>query len=132
MSVKDVKRAVADRDGESWTFLSNHGHVLVCIARDPELRLRDVADQVGITERAVQRIINELVEAGCVSRVRSGRRNSYQIYPRRPLRHPLEAHQSLGALLELLQVIPPVAKPTKPAKPTSPRRKRRASAKSKT
>jgi DNA-binding transcriptional ArsR family regulator len=82
-----------------WTFLSNHGHVLVCLARDPEARLRDVAVAVGITERAVQKIVSDLEAGGVVERVRDGRRNRYRLFLERPLRHPIESHRSVGALL---------------------------------
>jgi DNA-binding Lrp family transcriptional regulator len=82
-----------------WTFLSNHAHVLVCLAADPDSRLRDVAASVGITERAVQKIVGDLEEAGVIERVRTGRRNSYRLHPSSPLRHPLEAHRTVGALL---------------------------------
>jgi DNA-binding transcriptional ArsR family regulator len=85
-----------------WTFLSNHGHVLVCLARDPEARLRDVAVAVGITERAVQKIVSDLEEAGVVERLRDGRRNRYRLFLDRPLRHPIEAHRTIGALLGML------------------------------
>ncbi len=90
-----------------WTFLSNHGHVLVCLARDPEARLRDVALSVGITERAVQKIVSDLEEAGVVERLREGRRNRYRLHPECPLRHPIESHRSVGALLGM--VLNPVA-----------------------
>jgi DNA-binding IclR family transcriptional regulator len=86
-----------------WTFLTNHAHVLLCIAGDSEIRLRDIAERVGITERAATRIVADLVEGGYVSRTRVGRRNEYTIDPRLPLRHPLESHQAVGALLEVLQ-----------------------------
>ncbi len=82
-----------------WTFLSNHGHVLVCLARNPDMRLRDVAQAVGITERAVQKIIGDLESGGVLTREREGRRNRYQLHIEQPLRHPLEAHRSVGALL---------------------------------
>lgn len=82
-----------------WTFLSNHGHVLVCLASDPDLRLRDVAVKVGITERAVQKIVGDLEAAGVIERIRAGRRNSYRLHLSVPLRHPLEAHQTVEALL---------------------------------
>ena len=88
--------------GRHWTFLSNHGHVLVCLALDPNVRLRDVAAQVGITERAVQKIVADLEEAGVLMRERSGRRNSYHLNADAPLRHALEAHRTVGALLGLL------------------------------
>ncbi len=88
--------------GRHWTFLSNHGHVLICLARDPEARLRDVALSVGITERAVQKIVSDLEEAGVVERVRDGRRNRYRLFPDKPLRHPIEAHRTVGALLGMI------------------------------
>ena len=83
----------------SWTFLTNHAHVLICLSADPDLRLRDVADRVGITERATQRILHDLVEAGYVERARSGRRNSYRLALQRPMRHPVEAERPVGALV---------------------------------
>ncbi len=85
-----------------WTFLSNHGHVLVCIAEDAEVRGRDIALRVGITERAAQSIVADLVEAGYVSRDRVGRRNRYEIHAERPLRHPIEQEHSIGELLVAL------------------------------
>jgi DNA-binding MarR family transcriptional regulator len=85
-----------------WTFLSNHGHVLVCLARDPDARLRDVADQVGITERAVQRIVGELEDGGVLRRIRQGRRNHYEIERASHLRHALEAHATVGSLLDMV------------------------------
>jgi DNA-binding Lrp family transcriptional regulator len=85
---------------ESWTFLTNHAHVLVLLNRDPELRLRDLAQSVGITERATQRIVGELVESGYLTRHRTGRRNSYTVHPEVPLRHPLEADHTVGELLK--------------------------------
>jgi predicted transcriptional regulator of viral defense system len=85
-----------------WTFLSNHGHVLICLARDPAARLRDVAEQVGITERAVQKIVSDLEQGGVLTRLKDGRRNRYQIHAEQPLRHPLEAHRTIGALLQMV------------------------------
>jgi len=87
---------------QSWTFLSNHTHVLLCLASEPECRLRDVATRVGITERAVQRIVAELEEGGYLSRVRVGRRNRYEVHEGKPLRHPIESHRDVGALLSVL------------------------------
>lgn len=87
---------------DHWTFLTNHTHVLLCLARDPEMRLRDVAERVGITERAAQRIVAELTDAGYLSRKRVGRRNLYEIHPGLPLRHPLEQRCQIGQLLALL------------------------------
>ncbi|NVB39722.1 winged helix-turn-helix transcriptional regulator [Pseudenhygromyxa sp. WMMC2535] len=86
----------------TWTFLSNHAHVLLCIAKDPEIRLRDVAENVGITERAVQKIVSELEHAGALTRLREGRRNSYVIHIDCPMRHPIEQHQTVGKLLALV------------------------------
>jgi len=88
--------------GRRWTFLSNHGHVLVCLARDPRARLRDVAAAVGVTERAVQKLLADLTQAGIVERRREGRRNRYRLHTDVPLRHPLEAHRSVAALLATL------------------------------
>jgi DNA-binding IclR family transcriptional regulator len=85
-----------------WTFLTNHTHVLVCISRDPTITMRAIAGQVGITERAVQRIVGELVEDGYLRRSRRGRRNAYHLDLARPLRHPLEQHTRLDVLVDLL------------------------------
>ena len=85
-----------------WTFLSNHAHVLVCLSVDPDIRLRDVATEVGITERAVQGIVGDLEEAGVIVRQRLGRRNTYRLNLDSPLRHPLEAHRSIRALLSVV------------------------------
>lgn len=87
--------------GTTWTFLTNHGHVLLCIAGDPGIRGRDIAERVGITERAAQAIIADLVGEGYVNRTRIGRRNHYEINPDRPLRHPVERSHSVGDLLQL-------------------------------
>jgi predicted transcriptional regulator len=85
-----------------FNFLTNHGHVLVCIARDGDPRLRDVAECVGITERAAQRIVRDLEEKGYISRKRVGRRNVYEIHPELPLRHELEQDVSIGKLLQVI------------------------------
>ena len=85
-----------------WTFLTNHAHVLVCIAEDPDVLLREVARRVDITERATQRIVSELEAAGYLSHERVGRRNRYQVNPALPLRHPLEEHLEIGTLLNVL------------------------------
>lgn len=87
----------------SWTFFSHHAHVLLCIARDPSVRLREVAVEVGITERAVQAIVNDLVDEGYVTRERVGRRNHYEIHPEAPLRHPMHRDVEIGRLLALLE-----------------------------
>jgi predicted transcriptional regulator len=85
-----------------WTFLTNHGHVLLCLAKSPSMRMREIAAHVGITERAVQRIIADLHESGCVVRHRQGRCNVYEINRDHPLRHALEAHKSIADLTNLI------------------------------
>jgi predicted transcriptional regulator len=85
-----------------WDFLSNHAHVLVCVSRDPGIRLRDIAAAVGITERTAHRIVSELVEEGYVQRERSGRRNVYKIEAGFPLRHPLLEKREVDDLLAIL------------------------------
>ena len=85
-----------------WDFLTNHAHVLVCVARDPGIRLRDIAAAVGITERAAHRIVSELVDEGYVVRERQGRRNRYQVKAKLPLPHPLAEEREVGDLLGVL------------------------------
>lgn len=91
-----------------WTFLTNHAHSLICIARDPGLRLRDVAERVGVTERAAQRIVSDLVDAGYLERQREGRRNIYRVRPDRPMRHPVEHGHDIGEILAVLDERKPV------------------------
>jgi DNA-binding Lrp family transcriptional regulator len=83
----------------TWTFLTNHAHVLIAISRDPELRQRDISRLVGITEGAVQRILHELEDAGFLRRERVGRRNRYHVDADRPLRHPLERNHTVAEIL---------------------------------
>lgn len=97
-----TKKPVVEKTNGSWTFLSNHAHVLVCLARDPDVRLRDIADRVGITERGVFRVITELEQGGVITRVKEGRRNHYRINVSAPLRHHLESERTVGGLLQLL------------------------------
>jgi DNA-binding IclR family transcriptional regulator len=85
--------------GDQWTFLTNHARVLIALAQDPEARGRDVADRIGITERAVQLIVADLEAAGYLTRTRVGRRNHYTIDPTVALRHPAEAGHPVGDLL---------------------------------
>lgn len=92
-------RGAGQRPQATWTFLSNHAHVVVCIARDPSIRLPDIAAAVGITERAAQRIVSELAEVGYLDRTRSGRRNPYRVRLDQPLRHSLEAEAELGSVI---------------------------------
>ena len=89
-------------DVPSWTFLTNHAHVLIAISRDPELRQRDIAHAVGITIGAVQKIVAELEAGGYLTRQRVGRRNRYDVTAAHPLRHPLEATHTVDQLLTAL------------------------------
>ena len=91
-----------------WTFMTNHSHVLLCLWKNPHLRLRDVAELVGITERSVQGIVRDLEEGGVITREREGRRNSYHIHQNIHLRHRLESHQTIGCVLEILNQNNPV------------------------
>jgi len=92
----------AAASGGRWTFLTNHAHVLILLSKAPDTVLREVALQVGITERAVQRIIADLERDGFIERQKVGRQNSYRIRPNQPLRHPIEAHRSIGDLIDLI------------------------------
>ena len=83
----------------SWSFLSNHALALLCVVRTPGMRLRDIAAEVGITERAAHRIMSDLVEGGYLTRHRVGRRNFYEVHPHVPLRHQLVSDRTLGELL---------------------------------
>lgn len=94
------------QDSRPWRFVTNHTQVLLCISRDPEVRLRDVAETVGITERAAQRIVADLVEAGFVTRERVGRRNRYGINDGLKMRHPSQEDHDVGELLRLLRLPP--------------------------
>jgi uncharacterized membrane protein len=100
-----VGTAVRSEEPEAsgWTFLTNHGHVLVAISREPGLRQRDISQQVGITEGAVQRILADLEDAGYVRRQRVGRRNRYEVMADRPLRHPLEQPRTVKDLLDAIE-----------------------------
>ncbi len=85
-----------------WTFLTNHAHVLLCLAANPDATLREVAEQVGITERAAHRIVSDLESEGALTRHREGRRNHYEILQDFPLRHPIEKHCSIGQLVAMV------------------------------
>ncbi|MEM1009541.1 MAG: MarR family transcriptional regulator [Myxococcota bacterium] len=87
----------------SWTFLTNHAHVLICLARNPDALLKEVAAQVGITERAVQRIVAELEEEGYLERIRDGRRNHYRLVLDKALRHPVESNCLVQHLVDLIR-----------------------------
>jgi DNA-binding MarR family transcriptional regulator len=85
-----------------WTFFTNHGHVLLCLATHPELRMKDIATRVQITERAVQKIISDLAEAGYLVIERQGRRNQYRVLKDKPLRHPVESHKTVDDLIAMV------------------------------
>lgn len=116
-------RSQRQRATGAWTFLSNHGHVLLCVAAEPHQTLPSIAEQVGITSRAVQLILADLIDGGYVERIKIGRRNHYHIHPEGQLRHPLESHHSIADLIAALGPALPADKPD-PATP-SPRRPRR-------
>jgi DNA-binding MarR family transcriptional regulator len=97
-----AEKTRTNRSGQ-WTFLSNHAHVLVCLRHDRRARVRDIADAVGITERAVLLILADLEAEGIIERVREGRRNVYDLNLETPLRHPLEAHRSVQQLLDMVE-----------------------------
>jgi predicted transcriptional regulator len=94
-------------DHHGWRFVTNHAHVLETIARDPTTRLRDIARVVGITERTAGLIVNDLVEAGYLTKIREGRRNRYDVHEELPLRHPRHRHHTVGELLGFLEAPPP-------------------------
>ena len=87
-----------------WTFLTNHAHVLVCLSQSEDETLRSIALRIGITERAVQHIMSDLEEAGIITRQREGRRNRYRVNSQAKLRHDLEAHKTVGDLMEMITV----------------------------
>ncbi len=93
---------MADESPTSWAFLTNHAQVLVCIADEPGVRLRDISERVGITERAAHRIVGELADAGYITRERIGRRNAYVVHTERPLPDALAREQKVGDLLAVL------------------------------
>lgn len=86
---------------KNWTFLSNHGHVLVFLSKKPDALVRQIADEIGITERSTQSILHELEEAGYITKSKQGRRNSYQINPKGKFRHPSERSKPIGLLLKI-------------------------------
>ena len=88
--------------GPKWTFLTNHAHVLTVLETDPDMVLREVALRVGITERAVQRIVVDLEESGFLQRKKVGRKNQYRVLKNQPLRHPIESHRKIGDLLQMI------------------------------
>jgi hypothetical protein len=105
-AVNGRDRKSATDHSKHWTFLTNHAHVLILLHGDPELVLREVAARVGITERAVQRIVQDLEEEGFLRRHKVGRRNHYEVLAKHSLRHPIESHRKIGDLLKLMQKSP--------------------------
>jgi DNA-binding MarR family transcriptional regulator len=97
---------MAEYSSPGWTLLTNHAQVLVCIARDPGIRLRDISERVGITERAVHRIVVELADSGYITRERNGRRTRYTINADSPVPDRTARQQNVGALLALLAGAP--------------------------
>ena len=97
-----VNRGRGAEPAPNWTFFTNHGHVLVCIAQNPDVRIAEIADLVGIGERAAHRIVSDLVSGGYVVRTKDGRRNTYTVDFDRPLRHPLEADHTIGEIFRVL------------------------------
>ena len=100
-SLSRDEKPVAEK--ATWTFLSNHAHVLLVLAEDPEMLMRAIAARVGITERAVQRIVADLEEGGYISKEKDGRRNRYTVDQSRPLRHPIESHRSVASIISLIK-----------------------------
>jgi len=101
MDMSVLRDVTADSVSKQWTFLDNHTHVLICLARYPDAVLREVAQMVGVTERATQKIIKDLVDCQILQRHREGRCNRYRIDFEHPLRHPLEKQHTVGDLLAM-------------------------------
>ena len=93
------KKPASTEASQTWTFLSNHAHVLVCVAKNPDVRLSEVAALVGVRERTVHRIVHELIDAGYISITKDGRNNVYSVDLDKPLRHPLEADHNIQAII---------------------------------
>jgi DNA-binding MarR family transcriptional regulator len=110
-SSRKIQLASPD-DHHRWRFVTNHAHVLETIATDPTSRLRDIAYTVGITERTAAQIVNDLVDAGYLTKLRDGRRNRYDIHEELPLRHPRHRHHTVGELIRFLEA---------PSQPQAPR-----------
>ena len=103
---------MSSHEEKRWRFLTNHTQVLLCIARDEDIRIRDLAQEVGITERAAQRIVADLIDAGYVARERRGRRNRYAIDKEAAMRHRSQLGHEIGELLDLLELPAPTAEPS--------------------
>jgi DNA-binding transcriptional ArsR family regulator len=100
-----MARVGAD-DFHRWRFVTNHAHALETIASDPTARLRDIALTVGVTERTAAQIVNDLEEAGYITKIRDGRRNRYEVHEELPLRHPQHRHHTVGELIRFLEAPP--------------------------
>jgi DNA-binding MarR family transcriptional regulator len=110
MKESTITNADAARAQSRWTFLTNHLNVLACLTRDPELRIRDLSDMIGITERATVQILSQLEAAGYLTKTRVGRRNHYTVHGELPLRHPMHNDRQVGELLRVIEPeIPPQA-----------------------
>lgn len=88
--------------GHNWTFLTNHSHVLVCLSLSSSMKIREIAIAVGITERAVQRILSDLDKAGYITKIKKGRCNMYQVHLDKKLRHPIESHRKIAGLVSFI------------------------------
>jgi hypothetical protein len=95
-----------EKDDHTWRFVTNHAHVLECIASNPTARLRDIAATVGITERTAAQIVNDLEHAGYLTKIRVGRNNEYEVHGELPLRHPQHRHHTVGELIRFLAAPP--------------------------
>ncbi|MGI9529353.1 MAG: helix-turn-helix transcriptional regulator [Acidimicrobiia bacterium] len=107
--------SMTSQNDRTWTFLTNHARVLILIAQTPDIRLRDIAARIGITERATQRIVGELEADGYLSHKKEGRRNRYSLHPDAHLRHPLENEIEIGQLIDFISSRAPSGKPTAPS-----------------
>jgi len=99
-------KSSSGKSDHAWRFVTNHAHVLECIATDPIARLRDIAVTVGVTERTVAQIVSDLERAGYLTRIRDGRRNRYEVHDELPLRHPRHRHHTVGELIGFLEAGP--------------------------
>lgn len=106
---------MTSQDSRTWTFLTNHARVLILIAENSDIRLRDIAVRIGITERATQRIVVELEADGYLSHEKEGRRNRYSLHPDAYLRHPLENEIEIGQLIDFISSRSPNSEPTRPS-----------------
>ena len=113
MMVTELRKSDSGDDFHIWRFVTNHAHVLACIAADPSVRVRDIARTVGITERTVGQIISQPEEAGYITRTRVGRRNEYVVHEELPLRHPEHSHHNVGELIRFLKSAPQDGAPSR-------------------